>query len=453
MPVARHARRPAGRARCRACSCSDGCRSSAPSPTCVAVPVAGLVMLYGLPAACSPAPCRRSRGVVMLPVGCGRAVGRRGRRGRPRPRAAGRRGRGRRGRWSSLALVVVCRAGWPPGRPTGCDNDRADGRAPPDRRRRVDPARRGRPTLVHDARRRRRPVADGRRVRRRGRTSCAPSSTPPRPPPFLTERRVVVARDVGRFTADELAPARRLPRRPAADAPSSCSWGSERRPKALDRRAVEGGRRRSRRPTPPSRARDRQGVGRSEAAATRRAARLSGPPATLAEHLGEDVGALDGILRTLAATYGDGAPLRRRATSSRSSARPAACRRGTSPTPSTPATPARRSTLLARMIGAGERHPLQVMAILHSHYGKLAAPRRRRRAHARRRRPRRWASSPGSRRGRRWSSTAGSAATAVQRAIDLLAAGRPRPARRQGCSTTSVVMEVLVARLQPPAAR
>ena len=29
-------------------------------------------------------------------------------------------------------------------------------------------------------------------------------------------------------------------------------------------------------------------------------------------------------------------------------------------------------TLLARMMGAGERHPLQVMAVLHNHYGRLA---------------------------------------------------------------------------------
>ena len=36
------------------------------------------------------------------------------------------------------------------------------------------------------------------------------------------------------------------------------------------------------------------------------------------------------------------------------------------------------------MIGGGERHPLQVMAILHSHYGRLAGPRRRRRARPRR---------------------------------------------------------------------
>ena len=34
-------------------------------------------------------------------------------------------------------------------------------------------------------------------------------------PPFLTDRRVVVARDVGRFTADEVGPLVALPRRPA----------------------------------------------------------------------------------------------------------------------------------------------------------------------------------------------------------------------------------------------
>ena len=102
---------------------------------------------------------------------------------------------------------------------------------------------------------------------------------------------------------------------------------------------------------------------------------------------------------------------------------------------SMPDAPSSALTLLTRMIGAGERHPLQVMAILHGHYGKLAAldgldvrteaeaaaamgikpgfPARKaieQYAHAR-------------------------AHGGVQRAIDLLAHGRPRPARRGGCST------------------
>ena len=38
--------------------------------------------------------------------------------------------------------------------------------------------------------------------------------------PFLTDHRVVVVRGAGRFTADELGAARRLPRRPARRRPS-----------------------------------------------------------------------------------------------------------------------------------------------------------------------------------------------------------------------------------------
>ena len=41
-------------------------------------------------------------------------------------------------------------------------------------------------------------------------------------PPFLTDRRVVVARGVGRFTADEVAPLVALLADVAADAPSWC---------------------------------------------------------------------------------------------------------------------------------------------------------------------------------------------------------------------------------------
>ena len=48
-------------------------------------------------------------------------------------------------------------------------------------------------------------------------TNCARRSTPPRRLPFLTERRVVVARDVGRFNADDLTLAARLSRQSARD--------------------------------------------------------------------------------------------------------------------------------------------------------------------------------------------------------------------------------------------
>ena len=40
--------------------------------------------------------------------------------------------------------------------------------------------------------------------------------------------------------------------------------------------------------------------------------------------------------------------------------------------PSTPATPPAALALLQRMTGAGGRHPLQLMAILHGHYVRLA---------------------------------------------------------------------------------
>ena len=57
--------------------------------------------------------------------------------------------------------------------------------------------------------------------------------------------------------------------------------------------------------------------------------------------------------------------------SSRSSATTAACRRGTSPTPSTGATGPTALELLQRMIGQGERHPFQVLSTLHSHFARM----------------------------------------------------------------------------------
>ncbi len=61
----------------------------------------------------------------------------------------------------------------------------------------------------------------------------------------------------------------------------------------------------------------------------------------LGDHLGEDLSRLHGILEVLSAAYGEGAPVTAES-SSRSSATPAGSRRGTSPTRSTRATQRRR---------------------------------------------------------------------------------------------------------------
>ncbi len=52
--------------------------------------------------------------------------------------------------------------------------------------------------------------------------------------PFLTDFRVVVARNVGRFTADELRPLVAYLADPLESTELVVEWGSQRRPKALN---------------------------------------------------------------------------------------------------------------------------------------------------------------------------------------------------------------------------
>ena len=280
----------------------------------VAVPVAGLVMLVGT----AGVPRRRHRALRRAGGDgagrLGRVVGRRGRHG------------GRGGRTASA--VVVGRLGGA-GRRRGLD--RAVGRpspAPPvaarapvrhDGRRpcpcTCSPATTSRSCaaavtdLVHEL------VGDGDRslmvdefdgddVEVRAVVDSAQT------PPFLTERRVVVARDVGRFSADELAPLVAYLADPLDSTALVLVGGGGRIAKSLtDAVKQSGGTARS--TDPPSRARDRQGwVGDHAAAA---GVKLSPPAAALvAERLGEDVGRLDGLLATLAATFGSAAAAPRR---------------------------------------------------------------------------------------------------------------------------------------------
>jgi DNA polymerase-3 subunit delta len=87
--------------------------------------------------------------------------------------------------------------------------------------------------------------------------------------------------------------------------------------------------------------------------------------------LGDDIGRLDGILATLVSTYGTNRRLT--ATDVEPFLGEAG---GVPPWDFTDAVDAGETTkaltLLTRMTGAGDRHPLQVMAVLHNHYGRLA---------------------------------------------------------------------------------
>ncbi|MCU0261546.1 MAG: DNA polymerase III subunit delta [Ilumatobacteraceae bacterium] len=188
-------------------------------------------------------------------------------------------------------------------------------------------------------------------------------------PPFLTDHRVVVVRGVGRFTADELAPLLRYLDDPLPSTRLLLVGGGGRIVKALtDAVKAAGGIATS--TSPPARPKERaawvaeqaeeHGLRLEPAAAARAAA-----------WLGDDVGRLDGILSTLVATYGPGHRL------GTADIEPFLGEAGgVPPWDFTDAIDtgdaARALSMLQRMVDAGERHPLQVMAILHGHYAKLA---------------------------------------------------------------------------------
>jgi DNA polymerase-3 subunit delta len=188
-------------------------------------------------------------------------------------------------------------------------------------------------------------------------------------PPFLTAQRVVVARDVGRFSADELAPLVAYLADPLATSELVLVGGGGRLAKALtDAVKQAGGATTS--TDPPQRARERQGWIVDHAASA--GVRLSAPAAAaVADRLGEDVGRLDGLLATLAATFGGSRPLQPE------DVEPFIGEAGgVPPWELTDAIDAGDTAialaLVQRMTGAGGRHPLQLMAILHTHYVRLA---------------------------------------------------------------------------------
>jgi DNA polymerase-3 subunit delta len=188
-------------------------------------------------------------------------------------------------------------------------------------------------------------------------------------PPFLTDRRVVVARGVGRFTAEAVAPLIAYLGDPLTTTDLVLVGGGGRVAKPLrDAVTTAGGSVHD--TTPPTRARDRQAW--IDEAAGSAGVRFAAAAASLvAERLGEDVGRLDGILHTLASTYGTSRAL------TVGDVEPFLGEAGgVPPWELTDAIDAGSTAtaldLLTRMTGAGGRHPLQVMAILHGHYVRLA---------------------------------------------------------------------------------
>jgi DNA polymerase-3 subunit delta len=187
-------------------------------------------------------------------------------------------------------------------------------------------------------------------------------------PSFLTDKRVVVARGVDRFTADELGPLITYLANPLDTSDLVIVVNSGSVPKKLGDAVKAVGVVTN--TSPPSRAKDRQmWISDHIAAAGLRI--KPDAAAQLGAWLGEDAGRLDGILATLRSTYGadhaltfaeiepflgDGG--------------------GVPPWDFTDAIDAgdttKALTLLGRMMHGGGRHPLQIMAIMHSHYTNIA---------------------------------------------------------------------------------
>jgi DNA polymerase III subunit delta len=187
--------------------------------------------------------------------------------------------------------------------------------------------------------------------------------------PFLTDKRVVVARDVGRFSADEVTPLVTYLDNPLDTTELVLVAGGGRLAKKLAD-AVKSAGGATTNTTPPNRAKDRHTWVRAEAEA--HGIRLDGAAASrIAEQLGDGVGRLDGLLSVIRSAYGDGVRI------GVAEVEPFLGEAGgVPPWDFTDAIDAGQTakalTLMARMIHGGDRHPLQIMAILHGHYGKLA---------------------------------------------------------------------------------
>jgi DNA polymerase-3 subunit delta len=186
--------------------------------------------------------------------------------------------------------------------------------------------------------------------------------------PFLTDRRIVVARGFERFSTADVEPLVRYLEDPLNTSTVVVEWKSGRIPKKLtDAIKSAGGVKRS--TAAPGQARAKQGwlderLADSPVALEPRAKRL------IAEHLGDDMGRLGGLLNTLESAFGarrrlgadDIAPFLGEAGSVPSWDLTDAVDKGDIAT---------ALSVLARMLDAGGMHPLQIMAVLHRHFERM----------------------------------------------------------------------------------
>jgi len=187
-----------------------------------------------------------------------------------------------------------------------------------------------------------------------------------RTPPFLTARRVLVVRDVGRWTSDALAP---LVDYLGAPEPTTSlilvAGGGQSSQKLLNAVKKAGALLDAGAPT----GRARLGWVSDRLAAA--PVRFDAPAgARIAEHLGEDLGRLTGLVETLLSVYGEGARL------GVAEVEPyLGGSGGVAPWDLTDAIDrgdvAGALSALERLLRAGDRHPLVVLSSLHRHYAAM----------------------------------------------------------------------------------
>lgn len=187
-------------------------------------------------------------------------------------------------------------------------------------------------------------------------------------PPFFTERRVVVVHQLETTTADDIDALSNYIRDEADFTDLVVVWHTGKILKALtDAVKAAGGQNID--VMPPTRAADRRSWWEEQVAVAglRLDAKAMG---LLIEWLGEDVGRFEGVARSLVATYGDSVV-------SSDKLQPFLGERGdVKPWDLTDAIDGGNATkalmVARRMMTAGERHPLQIMAQLHTHFARLA---------------------------------------------------------------------------------
>ena len=186
--------------------------------------------------------------------------------------------------------------------------------------------------------------------------------------PFLTDRRIVVARAADRFNTADLGPLVAYLDAPVSTSTIVVEWTSGRVPKKLTD-AIKSAKGVSRSTKAPGQARARaewldERLASAAVALEPRAKRL------IAEHLGEDMGRVGGLLATLESAFGPGRQL------GEEDVRPFLGDAGSVPTwDLTDAIDkgdiATSLRVLGRMLDAGGMHPLQIMATLGRHFERL----------------------------------------------------------------------------------